>query len=368
MTNHEIPGRGFPNGLSAVPNQSMGTAMSRENGSGFLFAGQWMQSVRSTLEQLAGFDVPVVFCGETGAGKEVLARELHMRSARASHPFLKLNCAAVPLELLESELFGYERGAFTGALGCKPGKFEVADGGTILLDEVGDMDIKLQAKLLHVLQDHEFQRLGGTETIRVDVRVLTATHRDLKKEIAAGRFREDLYYRLNVVTVAVPALRERKDEILALARFFLDKHAVPGVPVPALGAEVEQALLAYDWPGNVRELENVIRRVLVFGNPALVVEELVPAPANGGGSGHHAGDLAAELGLPGSNGRVPTLTQFDKARSKAEAAVILAALGRVHWNRKKAAALLNVDYKSLLYKMRKLGIDKNGGHAPSPEE
>jgi two-component system response regulator AtoC len=368
MTSHEIAAGSFPDSQSAVPRRRTGTAENREDGSGFLFAGQWMRSVRSTIEQLAGFDVPVVFYGETGAGKEVLARELHMRSPRASRPFLKLNCAAVPLELLESELFGYERGAFTGAMGSKPGKFELADGGTILLDEVGDMDIKLQAKLLHVLQDYEFQRLGGTESIRVDVRVLTATHRDLRKEIAAGRFREDLYYRLNVVTVSVPPLRERKDEIPALARFFLAKYAVPGIPVPALGEELERALLAYDWPGNVRELENVIRRMLVFGDPAQVIGELAPASGNGGGNGRTAGDLAAELGLAGSNGHVPTLTQFDKARSRAEASVILAALGRVHWNRRKAAALLNVDYKSLLYKMRKLGIDKNGGHAPSYED
>jgi transcriptional regulator with PAS, ATPase and Fis domain len=354
--------------FSAIRKPRIGVQEHRESGSAYLFSGAWMHSVRSTLEQLAGFDVPVVFTGETGVGKEVLARKLHLLSARACHPFLKLNCAAVPLELLESELFGYDRGAFTGALGSKPGKFELAEGGTILLDEIGDMDIKLQAKLLHVLQDKEFQRLGGTEPIRVDVRVLTATHRDLRKEIAAGRFREDLYYRLNVVTVEVPPLRERKDEILSLARFFLNKHAVPGMPVPALTAEVEQALLAYDWPGNVRELENVIRRVLVFGNSGLLLGELIPAPRNGNGNGQPASDLAADLGLPRSNGHVPTLTQFDQARSRAEASVILAALGRVHWNRKKAASLLNVDYKSLLYKMRKLGIDTNGGHAPSPEE
>ncbi|HSW49826.1 MAG TPA: sigma-54 dependent transcriptional regulator [Bryobacteraceae bacterium] len=326
-----------------------------------------MSCMRATLEQLAGSDVPVVFQGETGAGKEVLARELHALSARASRPFLKINCAAVPLELLESELFGYERGAFTGALATKPGKFELADGGSILLDEVGDMDIKLQAKLLHVLQDNEFQRLGGIDTIKVDVRVLTATHRDLRREIGAGRFREDLYYRLNVVTVSVPPLRERKDEIPSLARFFLEKHGGNGGRAPALDPELERALLAYGWPGNIRELENVVRRLLVFPDPAPLLSELRLKAADGRGSGHKAEKIKDGLGLPGPNGHVPTLTQVEEARTKAEADAIAAALARVHWNRRKAAALLDVDYKSLLYKMRKLGLDGSGAAAP-PEE
>jgi len=244
----------------------------------------------------------------------------------------------------------------------------VADGGTILLDEVGDMDVKLQAKLLHVLQDSEFQRLGGTETIRVDVRVLTATHRDLREEISAGRFREDLYYRLNVVTVSVPPLRDRRDEILALARFFLEKHGAPGGDVPVLGEQLERALLAYAWPGNVRELENVMRRLLVFGDPVLILDELTSGSGNGRGNGHKAARMEAGLGLEGRNGHVPTLTQVEAARTKAEATVITAALARVHWNRRKAAALLNVDYKSLLYRMKKLGIDGTGETAPLAEK
>jgi transcriptional regulator with GAF, ATPase, and Fis domain len=356
------------NGSGAAAAVSRSAPGNNGTSGGCLFHGEWMRSIHCTLEQLAGSDVPVVFQGETGAGKEVLARELHMRSARAARPFLKLNCAAVPLELLESELFGYERGAFTGALGSKPGKFELADGGTVLLDEVGDMDIKLQAKLLHVLQDGEFQRLGGTEMIRVDVRVLTATHRDLRQEISAGRFREDLYYRLNVVTVFVPPLRERSDEILGLARFFLEKHGTPGSQSPVLGEELEKALVAYAWPGNVRELENVIRKLLVFGDPALVVGELVSEPFNGRGNGHKVAAVAVGLELPGCNGHVPTLTQVEEARTKAEAAVINAALARVHWNRRKAAALLRVDYKSLLYRMRKLGLDEVGPVTPPAEE
>jgi two-component system response regulator AtoC len=334
-----------------------------------LFSGAQARSIQATLKQLAASDVPVVLQGETGVGKEVLAREIHALSQRAPRPFLKLNCAAVPLELLESELFGYERGAFTGASGSKPGKFELADGGTILLDEVGDMDVKLQAKLLHVLQDNEFQRLGGTETIRVNVRVLTATHRDLRKEIAAGRFREDLYFRLNVVTISVPPLRERRDEILPLAKFFLEKHATPETPAPELSPEMRTALLAYDWPGNVRELENVMRKLLVFGDPGLVLVQLDEEAANGHTNGREISSCVEELSLGGDNGGpLATLTQVNRARDKAEVAAILAALSRSRWNRKEAAALLNVDYKGLLYRMRKLGLDGNRRDTPLGKE
>jgi transcriptional regulator with GAF, ATPase, and Fis domain len=323
-----------------------------------LFRGTQVESIRATLKQLAVSDVPVVFQGETGTGKEVLARELHALSPRARMPFLKLNCAAVPLELLESELFGYERGAFTGAMGSKPGKFEMADGGTILLDEVGDMDVALQAKLLHVLQDKEFQRLGATETIRVDVRVLTATHRDLRKEIAAGRFREDLYYRLNVVTIQVPPLRDREDEILPLAEFFLERHGLPGAPRPVLTPELRAALLSHDWPGNVRELENVVRRFLVFEDAAAVIRELGTRP-----EGKPDGGRGGRESATGWNGVAapPTLTRVAQERRKVEMEAILTALTHSRWNRRKAATLLNVDYKGLLYRMKKLGLDRHGG-------
>lgn len=319
------------------------------------FEGRWLRSIVPALEQLAASDVPVVFQGETGTGKEVLARELHLRSRRSGRPFLKLNCAAVPLELLESELFGYEKGAFTGALNSKPGKFDQADGGTILLDEVGDMDIKLQAKLLHVLQDKQFQRLGGTETIQVDVRILAATHRDLRVEIEAGRFREDLYYRLNVVTIHVPPLRDRRDEILPLARFFLARYAEPGQPVPSLSSELEEVLLSYQWPGNIRELENLMRRFLIFPDPERLAAEL----RNGCGNGYnrnnsnHFGAIS-----PGLSGELPTLTQLEQERNRAEACAIQRALEAARWNRRKAAALLNIEYKAFLYRMKKLGIDK----------
>ncbi len=330
--------------------------VSPERTESVLFRGGWMRAMHASVDQLAHTDIPVVLQGETGAGKEVVAREIHGRSDRRDRPFVKINCAAVPLELLESELFGYERGAFTGAMASKPGKFEVADGGTILLDEIGDMDLKLQAKLLHVLQDGEFQRLGGTSTVRVDVRVIAATHRNLRQEIAAGRFREDLYYRLNVVTLQVPPLRERRDEILPLASFFLAKHARAGTPLPVLGASLEEALLAHSWPGNIRELENLMRRFLVFADAAPLIRELCESAGQAPPS---AAALPPEssVGTCGLPGGVPTLSQVDDARNRAEAQAIQAALTRVRWNRRRAAVLLNVEYKNLLYKMKKLGID-----------
>src|SRR5262249_43277096 len=190
-----------------------------------------MRKIESRLAQIGASDVPVLLQGETGAGKEVLARRLHAFSSRADKPFLKLNCAALPSELVESELFGYERGAFTGAFKSTPGKFEMANGGTILLDEIGDMDFRLQAKLLQVLQDREFHRLGTAETVKVNVRVMAATHCDLETAIRDGRFREDLFYRLNVVTIQVPPLRERQDEILPLFKHFAEKYGDDGVEV-----------------------------------------------------------------------------------------------------------------------------------------
>jgi two-component system response regulator AtoC len=290
-------------------------------------------------------------------GKEVLAREIHALSPRAHRPFLKINCAALPFELLESELFGYERGAFTGAMKSTPGRFEVADGGTILLDEIGDMDMKLQAKLLHVLQDNEFQRLGGRENIRVNVRVLAATHFNLTKAIQERRFRDDLYYRLNVISIHVPPLRERKDEILPLAGLFLDKHTTAGVCAPEITTRLREALLAHDWPGNIRELENIIRKFLVFGDSDLIAEELeqqVRARAA----------LPAEIAATNGNGRcrVSALTEVQNTRLREEAHAIVEALEQTHWNRKRAAMLLNVDYKGLLYRMKKLGI----GCYPAP--
>ncbi len=324
-----------------------------------------IKAIDPLLKQVGSSEVPVLIQGETGVGKEVIARQLCAQSPRANKVFLKLNCAALPSELVESELFGYERGAFTGAFQKKPGMFEMADGGTILLDEIGDMDFKLQAKLLQVLQDQEFQRLGGKETIRVDVRVIAATHCDLEKAINEGRFREDLYYRLNVVTMRVPPLRERTEEIVPLAEFLLKKHARPGTaPLPITPA-LQHALVTHHWPGNIRELENVMRKYLVVRDVETIVEDLgarthrrvaavaaiAPPPPKAMAAGAAVGVIFDE---PPST---PILKQVNKAKEQAETEAILAALHSTRWNRKQAAQVLNIDYKALLYKMKKLSIE-----------
>jgi DNA-binding NtrC family response regulator len=246
-----------------------------------LKAGEWIRRMEPLLKRLAASDVPILLQGETGVGKEVLARHIHNQSLRAGKTFLKLNCAALPPELVESELFGYERGAFTGAFKSTPGKFELAHGGTILLDEIGDMDLRLQAKLLQVLQDREFHRIGAKEPTQVDVRVIAATHRQLESRIEQGEFREDLYYRLNVLNIIVPPLRERPDEIVPLAAFFLKKHSLGDTSIPEIGPGLKNALLRHHWPGNIRELENVMRRYLVVRNAETIAEELRRLHAGG---------------------------------------------------------------------------------------
>src|SRR5271170_3241672 len=228
----------------------------------------------SFLSRVGMADVPVLLHGETGVGKEVMARRLCAYSSRANKPFLKLNCAALPSELIESELFGYEKGAFTGATIDKPGKFELAQGGTILLDEIGDMDIRLQAKLLQVLQDGEVQPLGSRRIVKVDVRVMAATHRDLRRGIEEGVFREDLYYRLNVINIVILPLRERRDEILPLADQLLLRYVAKGARPPSIPEAMQRAMLAHPWPGNVRELENLMRRFLIYQDSGLLTAEL----------------------------------------------------------------------------------------------
>ena len=318
-------------------------------------AESWMGKDRQAFwRRVAASDVPLLIEGETGSGKEVLARRIHADSARAAQPFLKLNCAALPAELVESELFGYERGAFTGAFTNKPGKFEMAQGGTILLDEIGDMDVRLQAKLLHVLQDRECERLGGKERIPLDVRVMAATHCDLTKAIHDGRFRADLYYRLNVVGIRVPALRERKADILGAAEYFLRKHRNGGASVSLLSPALRQAMLEYDWPGNVRELENMMRRLLVIQNPEELTRQLLtPRP--------HPAELPGVIPIHPAGAGFPILEKVNEAKRKAETEAILRALDASHWNRKQAARILRIDYKALLYKMRKLEIEQSAG-------
>jgi two-component system response regulator AtoC len=319
-----------------------------------------MRELQRMVAEIGWSEVPVLIQGETGSGKEVLARELHARSPRAQGPFLKLNCAALPSELLESELFGYERGSFTGAFQRKPGMFEMADGGTILLDEIGDMEVRLQAKLLHVLQDSEFQRIGGKETIRVEVRVISATHRDLEAAIAEGEFREDLYYRLNVVTLRVPPLRERTEDIVSLAEFLLRKHAVKGIPLPTITSELKQVLKQYHWPGNVRELENTMRKLVILRDPLVIVRDL-NAKMNRRASVSEPSVVRAPA-LASEAEALVGLEAVTKANQQAEIEAILTALHSTRWNRKQAAALLGIDYKALLYKMKKFGVDTRPVH------
>ena len=354
--------------LAAAIGRALDAAASGESDSaGVCFAQSWMGTdMQTTWGRVAASDVPLLIEGETGSGKEVLARQIHALSARAQKPFLKLNCAALPGELVESELFGYERGAFTGAFSSKPGKFELAQGGTILLDEIGDMDVRLQAKLLHVLQDKECERLGATESIPLDVRVMAATHCDLLKAISESRFRADLYYRLNVVGIRMPALRESPPDIHAAAEFFLRKHGAGGAAGALLSPVLRQAMLDYDWPGNLRELENMMRRLLVIEDPAELTRQLLSArvhsakPARGDAA-QSGGVIRFQPVAAQSSMGFPILERVNEAKRKAETEAILRALDASHWNRKRAAKILRIDYKALLYKMRKLEID----HSPS---
>src|SRR6266581_3085296 len=242
--------------------------------------------IKEIAKQVADTDVPVLILGESGVGKEVLARFIHGNSSRHDKPFIKVNCAALPHDLLESELFGYERGAFTGALNEKPGKFELADKGTLLLDEIGEMTPHLQAKLLHVLQDSEYSRLGGKRTVKVNVRVLAATNKKLKEAVLKGEFRNDLYFRLNVIKLEVPPLRERREDIPLLCNHFLEKYRERyQSPVQLFPKEVMETFFRYDWPGNVRQLENIVKRYLILPDADVTSElknatpdAIVPAP------------------------------------------------------------------------------------------
>jgi two-component system response regulator AtoC len=309
----------------------------------------------SFLSRVGMADVPVLLHGETGVGKEVMARRLCAYSPRANKPFLKLNCAALPSELIESELFGYEKGAFTGATIDKPGKFELAQSGTILLDEIGDMDVRLQAKLLQVLQDGEVQPLGSRRIVKVDVRVMAATHRDLRQGIEDGTFREDLYYRLNVINIVIPPLRERRKEILPLAETLLLRHLPPGMTAPVIPKEMQAAMMEYHWPGNVREVENVMRRYLVYQDAGMLIQELMrsnPASAKAADKTPEQAHTAQGNG----NSNVLTMDHLEQSSRQAETALLLDALKATRWNRRQAAAQLNVEYKAFLYKLQKYGI------------
>ncbi len=310
----------------------------------FVSGSPAMRKIRSYARLVANVDIPVLILGESGSGKEVIARLIHKYSSRAHRTFLKVNCAAVPADLLESELFGYEPGAFTGATHAKPGKFELCNRGTILLDEIGDMPPQLQAKLLHVLQDQQFSRLGSRTIMKVDVRILAATNIDIAAAIAGKKLREDLYYRLNGFTITVPPLRERRDEIPLLMKHFLSQVAerYARAPLP-LSPGLLQACERYPWPGNIRELASFVKRYMILGDEQAAIAELQPALK-----------AVAARAVAGGSPEPPGLKSM---KDEAEVEAIKKALEETAWNRKQAAALLKISYKALLYKMRQYNID-----------
>jgi two-component system response regulator FlrC len=295
--------------------------------------------------RVAGTDCTVLIVGESGTGKEVLARLIHRASPRANKPFIAVNCAAIPENMLEAMLFGYEKGSFTGATNSHAGKFEQAQGGTLLLDEITEMPLQLQAKLLRVLQEREVERIGGTEAKQLDVRVIATTNRLLRAEVAAGRFREDLYYRLNVFPLAVNPLRERRDDILPLAAHLLQVRARPGTRIPALSADAAHLLLTYSWPGNVRELDNLLQRAMVLVEGTVIEAEHIlfeKQPTRL--------DIAANAGAP----------VLHQTMERAERDVILEALRAANGSRREVAEKLGISPRTLRYKLariRSAGID-----------
>jgi two-component system, NtrC family, response regulator AtoC len=336
--------------------------------------------VKELIERAASTDVTVLIRGESGTGKELVARALYRASARRDRPFVKVNCAALPSELLESELFGFERGAFTGAIQQKPGKFEFANKGTMFLDEIGDMSFPLQAKILQVLQDGEFTRLGGKQDVRVDARIIAATNRDLTRAVADGQFRDDLFFRLNVVSIDLPPLRERRDEIPTLTEYFLRRYSDEyGKPYADVSADTKRLFMEYAWPGNVRELQNLVRRAVVLGTEAAVRKEIgLGFPVSQGrfpraSIAPASVEIAAapppvQVSTPPPPDPAPidghtSLKDISRiAAREAERVLILRMLQQTRWNRKEAAQILGISYKALLYKIKDAGLDK----APQP--
>ena len=329
-----------------------------------LFEGEFCSPEMARAYRIAGLvavtDVPVLITGESGVGKEVFAQFIHNHSPRANNPLIRVNCAALPNDLLESELFGYERGAFTGAVVEKPGKFELAGRGTILLDEIAEMSPRLQAKLLHVLQDGEFSRLGGRRQLRADARILASTNRKLEEAVSRGEFRDDLYFRLNVIRIKVPPLRERKQEIVHLSNYFIRKYAEKyGNCLQELPLDVLKVFLDHDWPGNVRELENAIKRYLILPHFGIEITDLSQMRTN-----VPASTVAPSIPIPSLEPK-PLPTEFPSlkeagviAAEEAERKLILLALEQTSWNRKQAAVRLNICYKALLNRMKKWQLQR----------
>jgi len=326
-----------------------------------------IQKIRELITMVADTAFNVLLLGDTGTGKEVVARLLHQTSSRKKRKFIKVNCAALPLTLLESELFGYEKGAFTGASQPKPGKFELASEGVILLDEIGDMPLVLQAKLLHVLQSGEFNRLGGTQDVKVNAWVISSTNHDLEKDMKNGLFREDLYYRLNIIKVELPTLRERKEDIPLLTEYFIQKHreALNITESLELNTDLMDLFQEYHWPGNVRELSNTILRLLVGDLPEKIKGELFENMVSDGLT-PPKGFVPKTLHKSGNINDPVVENSRSLKELKAEASnyierkAILHALSMTEWNKRQAAKKLSISYKTLFYKMANLGVGGEG--------
>jgi two-component system, NtrC family, response regulator AtoC len=304
-----------------------------------------MQSVRQRVERAAGLNVPILILGESGTGKEVLARFVHTRSPWHNGPFVKVNCPAIPGTLIESELFGFQKGAFTGAIAAKPGRMEMAQGGTLFLDEIAELDASLQAKLLHVLQDGHFTRIGDHEEKEMDARVICATNRQLRHEIEVGSFRSDLFYRINVISITLPPMRERREDIPYLIEYFrqlFNKRFKRDAP--ALSRETVQLLQQREWPGNVRELENCLQRYVILGSEeAFYSEREEKKPVS----------FAYEAS---PDGNIPLKRIAQQVTRRMEKDLILKVLQANHWNRRKTAEILKISYRALLYKVRQAGL------------
>jgi two-component system, NtrC family, response regulator AtoC len=325
-----------------------------------------MHEVRQKVEKVACADIPVLIQGESGTGKEVVAKLIHSISTWAGGPFVKVNCPAIPGTLLESELFGYERGAFTGAYGSKPGRMELANQGTLFLDEISELELGLQAKLLQFLQDGRFCRIGAKEDTQVEARVVCATNRQLEKEVESGTFREDLFYRINVVKIQLPRLSQRREDIPALTQYFLEYYCQKfNRGMRHFSPQVAQVLENYDWPGNVRQLENMVKRYVVLGSEEAIINEL--------------SDTNRVLSNPqieiGAGGSISLKKVTKEAVQVLEREIILKALQAHHWNRKRAAKALNISYRALLYKIRQADLpsarsrkQSSGDAMPVPDQ
>ena len=334
-------------------NETLRDEIRRRSGYGLLIGRSGaMDRVCDMIGKVAGTDAAVLIHGESGTGKELVARAIHEQGRRKDRPFVAVNAAALPTELIESELFGHEKGAFTGAASRRKGKFELADGGTLFLDEIGDMRPETQAKLLRVLQEQRFERLGGSETVAVDVRMISATNRDLPDEIAEGRFREDLYYRLRVVDIFLPPLRERRDDISLLVRHFLDQYnRKHGKDVAEVPADAMNVLEAHAWPGNVRELMHAVERAVIFAEGAVLSLDLLPEEIRSGGVEAAGAEAAGWTeGVLFQNAKQASVRAF-------EAAFIRSALERHKGNMSRTAPAIGMKRQALQQKVRELGID-----------